>query len=133
MVVDKCTSEVANNADSVSVDSGNVKLHDMFENSVYVVTPETEVNKVDDDWIVTLSVHGRKFGAEIDTGAKCNILSLLTLRDLNVPHKINNKETILITGVHGASERSLGSVVLPCIYNGVKSSIKFNVMDGKTP
>ena len=51
---------------------------------------------------------------------------------LNVPYNLSDK-TVLITGVHGKSERSIGSVTLPCAYNNTQRNITFNVMDGKKP
>ena len=41
--------------------------------------------------------------------------------------------TISITGVHGESERSVGSIKLPCAYNNMQRNITFNVMDAKKP
>ena len=105
----------------------------MFSECVFVVTTNVDVYKANDEWNVEFKVQDNVFSAEIDTGAKCNIISLQTLSKLNVPHKINNKQTILITGVHGQSQRSLGSVVLPCMYHGVTHNIQFNVMDAKKP
>ena len=69
---------------------------------------------------------------EIDTGAKCNILSLSALEALNLPYDLSDK-TVLITGVHSESERSIASVTLPCAYNNAQRNITFNVMDGKKP
>ena len=109
-------------------------LYDMFDDvdNVFVATTESEVNKIDDDWCVNLSVQGKQLCVEIDTGAKCNILSLSALEALNLPYVLSDK-TVLITGVHGESERSIGSVTLPCAYNNTQRNITFNVMDGKKP
>ena len=106
----------------------------MFDDvdNVFVATMESEVNKIDDDWCVNLSVQGKQLCVETDTGAKCNILSLSALEALNVPYDLSDK-TVLINGVHGESERSIGSVTLPCAYNNTQRNITFNVMDGKKP
>ena len=109
-------------------------LYDMFGDvdNVFVATTESEVNKADDDWCVNLSVQGKQLCVEIDTGAKCNILSLSALEALNVPYNLSDK-TVLITGVHGESERSIGSVTLACAYNSTQRNIRFNMMNGRKP
>ena len=42
----------------------------------------------DDDWNVALHVHENTLNVEIDSGAKCNILSLKALKELNVACKL---------------------------------------------
>ena len=129
-----CTEPKCDVSTNKGVEKVNSKLHDMFDDAddVFIVTTEADVNKADDDWSVDLSVLGAKLCVEIDTGAKCNILSLTTLQALKVPYVLGQK-TILVTGVHGESERSLGDVTLPCKYNKIQRNITFNVMDGKKP
>ena len=115
--VDLCTDKNVKNRLKQSA------LYDMFDDvdNVFVAATESEVNKIDDDWCVNLSVKGKQLCVEIDTGAKCNILSLSALEALNVPYKLSDKTVgLLITGVHGESERSIGSVTLPCACNNTQ-------------
>ena len=67
-------------------------LHSTFDDVITVIT-KTDVNKAstDDEWCVKLSVLGKPLPVEIDTGAKCNILSLSMLQSLKVPFELSAK------------------------------------------
>jgi len=83
-------------------------LGKMFDDRADVYTAQPTASSTSaNDYKVTLSVLGRPLVLEIDTGAKCNILSLSTLAGLKIPHNISTHNRIMITGVHGKGEMAL--------------------------
>ena len=85
---------------------------------------------VDIDFHAMLRVENDSFQVELDTGAKCNILSLQSLRKLNFKYALGESATI-ITGIHGVSSQAIGSVTLPCSYKNMTRQVEFQVLDGK--
>ena len=86
-------------------------------------------NSVDDDYFhVTFQVNNHSLSVELDTGAKCNILSLASLKKLNEKYEIKPSNAI-ISGVHGKRVKAIGCVRLPCEYQGVTRFIDFQVLD----
>jgi hypothetical protein len=79
--------------------------------------------------MVTMKVQGRELKLEIDSGAKnVNILSLETLKNLNVDANVSNSK-VLIAGVHGKPLKAYGKVTLPCMYKGVSQKVEFQILD----
>jgi hypothetical protein len=79
--------------------------------------------------MVTMKVQGRDLKLEIDSGAKnVNILSLETLKNLNVDANVSNSK-VLIAGVHGKPLKAYGKVTLPCMYKGVSQKVEFQILD----
>ena len=83
----------------------------------------------DNDFYATLSVNGKGLQVELDTGAKCNILSFKSLEELDVNFQLLPSQ-VLIRGVHGQSVKAKGIVRLPCAYKQVRHIVEFQVLDG---
>lgn len=62
-----------------------------------------------------MAINDHNVEFEIDTGVKCNLLSLQTVRLLDVEHKFVHS-TVFIQGVHGAPECVYGTIQINCIY-----------------
>ncbi len=73
-----------------------------------------------------MNVKGTPTNLEIDTGARCNILSLRTVRAVNAENEITASD-IFISGVHGHPVKALGQVMLPCSYKG-QTHVVFQVL-----
>jgi transposase InsO family protein len=106
------------------------EMGEMFEQcNVYdVFKCATNVSTKDDDWFVDLNVHGKQLSLELDTGARCNILSLKTLKRLQFDNKIE-KSNVLISGVHSNAVKAVGKVTLSCEYKGTKKRVEFQVLN----
>ena len=87
------------------------------------------VNDVDQDFHAILEIDGRALKVELDTGAKCNVLSLKSLQILNVDVEMLPSH-VSIRGVHGQSMKAIGCVRLPCTYKQVKHIVEFQVLPG---
>ncbi len=84
-------------------------------------------SNVDNEWSVCMNVKGTPTNLEIDTGARCNILSLKTVRAVNAENEITASD-IYISAVHGHPVQALGQVMLPCTYNGQTHNVVFQVL-----
>ena len=124
-VVDKY-NDIRNNVDHndyVSVNSWNVSeqfneiRHDVFT-----------VNESKDEWMVTLSTGGKLFDVEIDSGARCNIINLSTVKYLNVEHKMVSSNSV-ISGIGGNRIKACGQIELPCNHRNDRFMLNFQVVD----
>ena len=88
-----------------------------------------ECHTVDDaKWVVNFNVEGKPLQLEIDTGARCNLLGLDTLKTLGTKHVSAVKpSSMYIKSVHGNSEPAYGKITLPCEYNGVVKDLEFQI------
>jgi transposase InsO family protein len=103
--------------------------NDLSINDVFVAQVD-HVNKVNsNDWDVVFRVNDKLLKLEIDTGAKCNILSTDSLKNLGIEHVTKNSSTI-IHGVHGKQVQSLGLVTLKCTYKEMSEYVDFEVLNG---
>ena len=83
----------------------------------------------DNDFHVTLYTNDKPLQVELDTGAKCNIVSFQTIKEIGLSHKMQ-PSSLFIRGVHGQSVKAVGSIILPCMYKGVVKDVEFQVLDG---
>jgi hypothetical protein len=107
----------------------------MFEQCTLqdVFTAKTgSVPQGDSDWIVTFQVHYEQLKLEIDTGARCNVLSRNTAEKFCSLTNIE-KSHVIITGVSGRPEKAYGQIDLPCTYKGVEHNIRFQIIDTQRP
>ena len=102
----------------------------MFED-VSVHTINNNILRVDkNDWNVDLSIVNTdvNLNLEIDSGAKCNVMSCDVLLSLGVGYEIKPSK-LRINGVHGNSEKSQGMVVFLCRYKSVMRNVQFEVLN----
>ena len=120
-------------------DNANIEMNEMFDmfDTMYCNVDVCDVNEidvmhvndVDKDFYSILEIDGRTFKVELDTGAKCNVLSLKSLQMLNVDIEMLPSH-ISIRCVHGQSRKAIGCVKLPCVYKQVKHIVEFQVLPG---
>jgi hypothetical protein len=105
-------------------------LSGLFDENCDVFMASTNVDKnTDDDWTAVLYVHGKPLRVELDTGAKCNIVSLKSLNELGITYELK-PSNVFISGVHGQSVKARGCVLLPCVYENAMKDVLFQVLDG---
>ena len=104
------------------------EISDLFNScageDVFNVDIEQSTN---DEWKARLSVNENDLLVEIDSGARCNVLSKKTADSLMNISTLK-PSNILINGVSGTAVKALGQMTLPCSYKGITRDITFQVM-----
>ena len=59
-----------------------------YDDELYmsILFGEMEVNKISDEWIVHSSIFDQEITMQIDTGARCNVISQSVLQKFKVKH-----------------------------------------------
>jgi transposase InsO family protein len=134
-------SDYADNVEPGHYDQGDVygdnacannSLSQMFDDCTFADVYRANTGDDDGDWCVDMKVSGKTLRLELDSGAKCNVLSWETLQNLNVYHELLESD-VFINGVHGQSVRAKGYTVLPCKYKNVVHDVLFQILDGSRP
>lgn len=117
-----------NNMHNLCVDKNNV--HDLCveQNNVNDVCVNVAA-PADDDFYAVVKVNGKPLCLELDTGAKCNVISKNTLVNLGKKYEVKPSR-VVVNGVHGYKKRVEGSTVLPCMYKGNVNHLVFQILDG---
>ena len=89
-----------------------------------------DCHNVNDEWIANLKVNGQSVQFEVDTGARCNIMSLNTVKRLGLECNIQ-KSNVRINGVHGNVIQAHGVLTTMCTYKGENHNITFQIINGK--
>jgi hypothetical protein len=87
-----------------------------------------------DELLKTVMVNDTEISMKVDTGAKCNVMSLETLKKLGAESKIDGEDKAKLISYSGDPIFTLGTVQLACTNNSVKYNLKFHVihMSAKT-
>jgi len=107
------------------------EMCDMFD-TMYCEFDVSDVNVAAEDvsdFNAILDVNGKPLSVELDTGARCNILSRKSLEKLSVRYQMK-PSSLYIRGVHGKCVKAIGAVTLPCTYKGVLRNVEFQILDG---
>ncbi|XP_021360878.1 uncharacterized protein K02A2.6-like [Mizuhopecten yessoensis] len=96
-------------------------VHDVF-------TTDTDDSHEDCEWKVALDVTGKKLTVEIDSGARCNVVSKNTAEAFQSVSAIQQSDAI-INGVSGKPMKAFGKINLPCAYKNIKRDVEFQVLD----
>jgi hypothetical protein len=96
-------------------------MENSFE-TVHVASSE------DSEWTVTFDVKGLPLELEIDSGARCNIISKSKAQQYTSISSICGSSTV-IHGVCGSPTKVYGEITLPCRYKTVSCNLTFKVMD----
>ena len=78
---------------------------------------------------VTLSINGKNLEMKIDTGAKCNVISLDTYNSLRDQNKIDKSNPSKLIAFGGSSLETLGTTYLSCETSQGKRLIQFHVLN----
>ena len=80
--------------------SDNVDDDNVYDDNVYDEQRNVDCHNVNDnEWIADLKVNGQSVLLEVDTGARCNIMSLNTVKRLGLECNIK-KSNVRFNGVH---------------------------------
>ena len=93
---------------------------------------EWPVNIIDDDWTVQSQINNKPIVMQIDTGAKCNVISKNVLNKTGIKTALSKPQAAL-TSYSGHKIRPLGAVQLDCTIKGQTFPIQFHVVDIKAP
>ena len=77
-----------------------------------------EVNSIqedNDEWTETLIINNTEIKFQLDTGAKCNVMSKSTFETTNLDLAFSKSDAPL-RSYSGHIIKTLGSVILPCTY-----------------
>ena len=110
-------------------------VEDIFEQCTIqdVFTAKTnDMSNSDNEWNVTLHVRGQKLQLELDTGARCNVLSKATAEKFT-PISLIEKSDVIINGVSGKQFKAYGQISLPCSYKGIEKIVDFQVIESQRP
>ena len=109
----------------------NVYDGNVYDDNVYDEQRSVDCHNVsDNEWVADLKVNGQSVLLEVDTGARCNIMSLNTVKRLGLECDIQ-KSNVRINGVHGNVIQAYGVLTTKCTYKGETCDIIFQVMNGK--
>ena len=84
-------------------------------------------NVNDNEWVADLKVNGQSVLLEVDTGARCNIMTLNTVKRLGLECNIQ-KSNVYINSVHFNVIQAYGVLTTKCTYKGETCDITFKVM-----
>ena len=96
MYDEQCNTDMFDNANLDDVQPDNV-----YDDDVYDEQRNVDCHNVNDNvWVADLKANGQSVLLEVDTGARCNIMSLNTVKRLGLECDIK-KSNVRINGVHG--------------------------------
>ena len=94
--------------------------------------PMNSVNSLNDEWSVNSKINDRSINFQIDTGARCNVMSQDNFRSLGIKTALKPTSTKL-TSFSGHKLKPTGIVQLPCKIQGNNFDIDFYIVDSSVP
>ena len=94
--------------------------------------PMNSVNSLNDEWSVNSKINDRSINFQIDTGARCNVMSQDNFRSLGIKTALKPTSTKL-TSFSGHKLKPTGIVQLPCKIQGNTFDIDFYIVDSSVP
>ena len=79
------------------------------------------------EWAEHVALNGRKTLCKIDTGAECNVISIVVLKSIVRDPEIKTTN-VKLRAYGGTGISSLGTIVLDCEINGHKHKAEFHVV-----
>ena len=115
--------------------SSDYSDYDSCDNDlVYVkmLSVEHEINSISDDWTVKSIIFDNEISMQIDTGARCNVISQNVLRQMKIKTALKKTDSKL-KSYSGHIIKQIGSIRLPCYFNSNIFEIEFQVIDQRAP
>ncbi|MCG8047630.1 MAG: RNase H-like domain-containing protein [Candidatus Thiodiazotropha endolucinida] len=94
--------------------------------------PLHSVNPLNDEWSVNSKINDKSINFQIDTGARCNVMSQDTFHSIGIKTPLKQTSTKL-TSFSGHKLRPAGVVQLPCEIQGNDCNIDFYIVDSSVP
>ena len=101
-----------------------------YEDNVYVkvLSEEKDVHRLSDDWTIKSIIYDNEIQMQIDTGARCNVISQNVLKQMKIKTALKKTESKL-RSYSGHTIKPLGSIKLPCYFNNNIYEIEFQVIE----
>ena len=109
-----------------------VDVSDSDESNELFIGMINLVNSIqNDEWIETISINNTDIRFQLDTGAKCNVISRSTFEktQLEIPMC---KPDAPLRSYSGHIINTVGVINLPCVYKENQYNIRFNVVEMET-
>ena len=115
-----------------NVHTVDYETDDSSDNELFVGMVYENVNTISQDWAIDSKVNNRTIKMHIDSGAKCNVISEETLKEINIKTAMRKSE-ITLKSFSGHTIKPKGTVTLPCIIKDCKHDISFQVIGKRAP
>ena len=101
-----------------------------YEDNVYVkmLSEEKDIHRLSDDWTIKSIIYDNEIQMQIDTGARCNVISQNVLKQMKIKTALKKTESKL-RSYSGHTIKRLGSIKLPCYFNNNIYEIEFQVIE----
>ena len=101
-----------------------------YEDIVYVkmLSEEKDIHRLSDDWTIKSIIYDNEIQMQIDTGARCNVISQDVIIQMKIKTALKKTESKL-RSYSGQTIKPLGSVKLPCYFNNNIYEIEFQVIE----
>ena len=99
---------------------------------VKMLSDEQEINRISDDWTVKSIIYDNEILMQIDTGARCNVISQNVLKQMKIKTALKKTESKL-RSYSGHTIKPIGSIRLPCYFNNNIYEIEFQVIEQSAP
>ena len=118
--------------DSTSSDYSDYDSCDSDLVYVKMLSDEQEINRISDDWTVKSIIYDNEILMQIDTGARCNVISQNVLKQMKIKTALKKTESKL-RSYSGHTIKPIGSIRLPCYFNNNIYEIEFQVIEQSAP
>ena len=118
--------------DSTSSDYSDYDSCDSDLVYVKMLSDEHEINRISDDWTVKSIIYDNEISMQIDTGARCNVISQNVLKQMKIKTALKKTESKL-KSYSGHTIKPIGSIRLPCYFNNNIYDIDFQVIEQAAP
>ena len=99
-------------------------MEDLVIESIDSTTQKGEIH-------VTAKVNNKNLELKVDSGAKCNVISMEQLKTVQLPVKIDSSKTVSLISYSNDTIKTLGTTSLNCKFSDRNAMLKFHVVDSK--
>jgi hypothetical protein len=109
------------------------EIQDIPESETYFIDTvmnitETSANKKSEIF-TTLNLDQKQAKLKVDTGARCNVMSLKMMKQLNSNKQYDSSKLVKLVAYGGDTFSTLGVAEFTCWYAGVKHCISFHIVN----
>ena len=112
-------------------DSSDSSDYELYAGMIHDL-PLNSVNPLNDEWVVNSKINDKTVNFQIDTGARCNVMSQDIFRSFGIKTALKPTSTKL-TSFSGHKLKPIGIVQLPCKIQGNNFDIDFYIVDSSVP
>ena len=103
----------------------------MVDEDLFIIETIETVDKVQNKKEIhcTTKINGHEVQLKIDTGAKCNVMTLDLFRKMRDGEKIDSSKSVQLVAHGGHMFSTLGSVNMKCYVNSTGYNLDFQIVD----